>query len=99
MTTHNENVLAKLAEFGFTKGPDEIDSALICRALDELTRDRRMLIADKLALRADRDQLCEALQNMMGAFDTPLRRLRMPGEFQDEAIASARAALAGDTRE
>lgn len=89
MSAHDENVLAKLAEFGFTKAPGELDSALICRALDELMRDRRMLIADKIVLRADRDRLCEALQNMMGAFDTPLRRRRMPGEFQDEAIASA----------
>jgi len=35
----------------------------------------------------------EALLNMLGAFDSPIRRLKMPGEFPDEAIESARNAL------
>lgn len=39
-------------------------------------------------------RLRESLENMLGAFDTPLRRMKMPSDFGDEAIASARKALA-----
>lgn len=35
----------------------------------------------------------DALKNMMGAFDTPLARRRMSGEFCEEARESAREAL------
>lgn len=49
--------------------------------------------AEVETLRARVERLEGALQNMMGAFNTPLRRRRMPGDFYDEAIASAGAAL------
>jgi hypothetical protein len=39
-------------------------------------------------------RLQEALENMLGAFDTPVRRLKYPSGFADEAIATARTALA-----
>lgn len=39
-------------------------------------------------------ELLEALQNMMGTFDNAVRRLKMPSDFNDEAIASGRAAIA-----
>lgn len=39
-------------------------------------------------------RLQEALENMLGAFDTPVRRLKYPSDFGDEAIATAREALA-----
>lgn len=38
--------------------------------------------------------LADALQNMLGAFDTPVRRLKYPSDFGDEAIESAHKALA-----
>ena len=38
--------------------------------------------------------LVEALENMTGAFDTPIARRKMSGEMSDEARTSARAALA-----
>lgn len=31
----------------------------------------------------------DAIENMMGAFNTPLRRLKFPGIFQDEVIGFA----------
>lgn len=44
--------------------------------------------------RAADNALVEALQNMLGAYDTPVSRRRFPpDEFMKEAIASARAAL------
>jgi hypothetical protein len=49
---------------------------------------RARVEALEAALRASRD----ALQNMLGGFDTPLRRMQLSGEFYDEAIESARAA-------
>lgn len=45
-------------------------------------------------LLAQAPQMYEALLNMLGAFDSPVRRLKFPGEFQDEAIKSARDAVA-----
>ena len=38
-------------------------------------------------------QLRDALINMLGAFDNAACRLKFPGEFQQEAIASAKEAL------
>lgn len=37
--------------------------------------------------------LADALQNMLGAFDTPVRRMKYPSDFGDEAIKSAHKAL------
>lgn len=36
----------------------------------------------------------EALENLLGAFDTPIGRRKMPGDFSKEAIESAHAAMA-----
>jgi hypothetical protein len=42
----------------------------------------------------ERDRLREALQNVLGVYDTPVSRRRFPqDEFMKEAIAIARAAL------
>lgn len=49
---------------------------------------------DNARLIAAAPDLLAALQNMLGAFDNPVRRRKMPGEFEDESIASARAAIA-----
>jgi hypothetical protein len=39
-------------------------------------------------------QMLDALENMRGAFDTPVERLRRPfDDFQEEAIQSMRDAL------
>ena len=38
--------------------------------------------------------LLDACQNMLGAFDTPIRRRKLPGSLGDEAIETARAAVA-----
>jgi hypothetical protein len=35
----------------------------------------------------------DAIENLMGAFNTPLRRLKFPGIFQDEVIDFARNVL------
>lgn len=43
--------------------------------------------------KASEDMLA-ALDNMLGAFDNAVRRMKMPGNFNDEAVASARAAIA-----
>lgn len=40
------------------------------------------------------DKLADALRNMVGAFDSPVRCLKFPTEFGDAACASAREALA-----
>jgi len=37
--------------------------------------------------------LLEALQNMIGAFDNPIARRKLPSDFNSEAIQSARAAI------
>jgi hypothetical protein len=37
--------------------------------------------------------LCEALENMLAAFDSPIARRRMPSDFAAEARQVARAAL------
>ena len=37
--------------------------------------------------------LLEALQNMIGAFDNPIVRRKLPSDFNSEAIQSARAAI------
>lgn len=42
-------------------------------------------------------RLRDAVENLLGVFDTPLRRMKMPSDFGDEAIATARAALASIT--
>lgn len=39
-------------------------------------------------------ELLEALQNMIGAFDNPVVRRKLPSDFNSEAIQSARAAIA-----
>lgn len=57
---------------------------------------RRAGDAEVEKLRAELSAARDALQNMLGAFNTPLRRRRMPGDFYDAAIDSARTAL-GDT--
>lgn len=38
--------------------------------------------------------LYDALRNMMGAFDNPVRRVNFASDFADEAINTARAAIA-----
>lgn len=38
-------------------------------------------------------ELLEALQNMIGAFDNPIVRRKLPSTFNCEAIQSARAAI------
>lgn len=38
-------------------------------------------------------ELLEALQNMIGAFDNPIVRRKLPSTFNHEAIQSARAAI------
>lgn len=46
-------------------------------------------------------ELLEALQNMIGAFDNPIVRRKLPSDFNSEAIQSARAAIAkalGETK-
>lgn len=46
------------------------------------------------ALMAASRQMLDALENMRGAFDTPVERLRRPfDDFQEEAIQSMRDAL------
>ncbi|MFP2409146.1 hypothetical protein ACLEVB_17285 [Enterobacter ludwigii] len=37
--------------------------------------------------------LLEAMQNMIGAFDNPIVRRKLPSDFNSEAIQSARAAI------
>ena len=37
--------------------------------------------------------LLEALQNMIGAFDNPIARRKLPSDFNSEAIQSAREAI------
>lgn len=37
--------------------------------------------------------LLEALQNMIGAFDNPIVRRKLPSDFNSEAIQSARTAI------
>lgn len=49
---------------------------------------------ERARLIAAAPELKEALQNMLGAFDNAVRRMKMPGDFEDEAIATARIALA-----
>ena len=39
------------------------------------------------------EELLEALQNMMGAFDTPIARRRIKGGFGDDARSEAKALL------
>lgn len=39
-------------------------------------------------------ELLEALQNMVGAYDNPIARRKLPGSFNQEAIESARDAIA-----
>lgn len=39
------------------------------------------------------EEMRDALLNLLGAFDTPMRRLKLSGEFYDEAIESAHEAL------
>lgn len=45
------------------------------------------------ALIAAAPELLEALQNMIGAFDNPIVRRKLPSTFNCEAIQSARAAI------
>lgn len=48
------------------------------------------------ALRRENAELREALQNLMGCYDTPLSRRRFPpDEFMKEALDIARALLGG----
>ena len=44
-------------------------------------------------LMAAAPELLEALQNMIGAFDNPIARRKLPSTFNYEAIQSARAAI------
>ena len=37
--------------------------------------------------------LIETIQNLLGAFDTPLRRMKFPSDFGDEACQIARDLL------
>ena len=49
----------------------------------------------------NRIELVEALENMLGVFDTPIVRRKLGGSFADEARMSANAALAkahGETK-
>lgn len=66
-------------------GPGEIDGT------EEAIANARLI--------ASAPMLLEALQNMLGAFDSPVRRLKMPGSFEDECVASARATVAAATGE
>lgn len=47
--------------------------------------------ADLIAAAPD---LLAALENMIGAFDSPIARRKLPSEFNEEAISTARAAIA-----
>jgi hypothetical protein len=49
-------------------------------------------MCERDALLARNHLLCEALENMLGVFDSPLARRRMPGDFAAEVIRVARAA-------
>lgn len=52
------------------------------------------VVAAFLAAESRCEALVEALQNVMGVYDTPLSRRRFPpDDFMNEALASARAAL------
>jgi len=42
---------------------------------------------------ASAPDLADALENMLGAFNTPVRRVKLPSDFGDEACKSAEAAL------
>lgn len=48
---------------------------------------------DDMALITAAPDLLEALQNMIGAFDNPIVRRKLPSDFNAEAIQSARAAI------
>lgn len=48
---------------------------------------------DDIALITAAPDLLEALQNMIGAFDNPIVRRKLPSDFNSEAIQSARAAI------
>ena len=50
--------------------------------------------SSNIKLIAAAPELLEALQNMIGAFDNPIVRRKLPGDFNKEAIESARAAIA-----
>jgi len=41
----------------------------------------------------DMKEILDALENMTGAFDTPFRRIKFPGPFQDEVCTIARDVL------
>jgi len=38
-------------------------------------------------------ELIECIQNLMGVFDTPIGRMKMPGEFSDEVRKNGRETL------
>lgn len=46
-----------------------------------------------------RQELIETIQNLMGAFDTPLGRLKISGDFPDEARKLAREVLSRLSKE
>jgi hypothetical protein len=50
-------------------------------------------VVEPKAYEVDMKEMLDALENMVGAFDTPLRRIKMPGEFQDEVCNLARGVL------
>ena len=56
-------------------------------------RDAAEAAARILELEADNAILVEAMQNMMGAFDTPIARRKIPGAFAKEARNTAKALL------
>lgn len=55
-----------------------------------LTNEEQAANAHLIAAAPD---LLEALQNMIGAFDNPIVRRKLPSDFNKEAIESARAAI------
>jgi hypothetical protein len=74
----------------------------VIRERDEVDpyADLRKVRDENRALTEERDRLREALQNMLGVYDTPLSRRRFPqDEFMKEAIATARAAISPPTAE
>ena len=59
-------------------------------------RTQEMLMGGAVPPPGYKEQLAEvldALENMAGAFNTPVRRLKMPGEFQDEVCKMASKVL------
>jgi len=39
------------------------------------------------------ERLVDAIKNLLGAFDSPVRRLKFPSDFGDDAIKDAKEAL------